>query len=182
MTNDSRTSTVKQVRIDAGDEEVDGIVAPRSLGRVRCQVDAEPEPLRQAQHGEPADLAAGAAEHSLGDAIEQSGAHRKVHEIVGSDNGAIRLHPPGQQLGTNDHAGAGVELRLEERDDVAIVDGSSKPQLEIDPVAVLTRQVGVEVGDPAATGRLRPIERDVGVRQDFADVGHRGSGRGRFRC
>ena len=62
------------------------------------------------------------------------GAHREIHEIVGRDNGAVRLHPSGQQLGTDDHAGAGVELRLEERDDVAVVDGPSKSQLEVDPV------------------------------------------------
>src|SRR4029079_15870397 len=37
-------------------------------------------------------------------------------------------------------------------------------------VAVLTRQIGVEVGDLAPAGCLRPVERDVGVRQDLADV------------
>jgi hypothetical protein len=42
---------------------------------------------------------------------------------VSGNHGAVRLHPASEQLGTDDHSGAGVELGLEERDDVAVVDG-----------------------------------------------------------
>ena len=161
----------QQVRIDAADEHVDRVVAPRPLRRVRRQVDAEPEPLREAEHGQSPDLSACTAEHALGDPVEQSGSHRELHELVCGHHGAVRLHPTSQQFGTDDHAGAGIELGLEERDDVAVVDRPSQSQLEIDPLAVLASQFGVEMSDPAAAGCLCLVERDVRVGQHLADVG-----------
>ena len=163
-------------------EQVDRVVAPRALGRLRCQVDAEAEAVGQPQDCEPADLSTRAAEDTLGHALEQSGPDGEVHELVGRYHRAVRSHPSGQQFGAHDHAGAGVDLGLEERHDLAVVDRPPQAKLEVDSLVVLPSQFGVEVGDPAATRRLRPVERDVRVRQHLADVERRASVRGRRRC
>ena len=114
-------------------------------------------------------------DHLLGKPPDQADLLGNGNEDVRTDDAGERMVPARQHLEADDLAGREVDLRLEVRNELAVLEAEADALLDLAVSDQRTLHAGVEPDRPRDAAAAGMIHRDVGAAQDVgnADFGRR---------
>ena len=104
--------------------------------------------------------------HADGQRPDQPGLLGGLDERFRLEEAAGRRAPAGQRLETDQLAGGEVDQRLEEGNELAVLDAAADVLLQLHAVGELALQLRVEPGEAVPAGALGGVEREVALAKD----------------